>query len=272
MKRLAAALLIGLAIPAYAQHSAAHASAAPHAAPSFHSGSPASASHGFGSGGFGSDGFSNAPRMNWNAPHSAVPRPRPHYALGPTFGAGGRNSGPGLHRPPYDPQHQAAEHHEHDRDRRGSGFRPFFFASSTYLVPGYPGYDNPGYGFGYDDSGDGSYAQPADQDQAANDGYGNEIPFQNDDQSPRGAYPPSYQQQPGPASQSASAPDPPPITLVFNDGRAPEQIHNYALTRTTLYVLDAHHRDIPLTQLDIVATQKANQDSGIDFRLPVTVN
>jgi hypothetical protein len=60
------------------------------------------------------------------------------------------------------------------------------------------------------------------------------------------------------------------ITLLFKDGRPPEQIHNYLLTRTTLYVRDQQRRDIALDQLDLAATQKVNHDAGVDFQLPLT--
>lgn len=60
------------------------------------------------------------------------------------------------------------------------------------------------------------------------------------------------------------------VTLVFKDGRPPEQIHNYLLTGTTLYVQDQHRRDIPLSQLDLVATAKVNHEAGVDFHLPGT--
>ncbi len=49
------------------------------------------------------------------------------------------------------------------------------------------------------------------------------------------------------------------VTLVFKDGRPPEQIHNYLLTRTTLYVWNQHHRDIPLNQLDLAATESKSR-------------
>jgi hypothetical protein len=58
------------------------------------------------------------------------------------------------------------------------------------------------------------------------------------------------------------------LTVVFNDGRPPEQIHNYLLTADTLTVLDAQYRQIPLAQIDVVATQRANRTSGVDFRVP----
>jgi hypothetical protein len=77
-------------------------------------------------------------------------------------------------------------------------------------------------------------------------------------------YQPAYdvpRESPAPVSEDA-------VTLVFKDGRPPEQIHNYVLTRTTLYVGDQHHRDIPTDQLDLVATAKVNRDAGVDFHLP----
>jgi hypothetical protein len=58
------------------------------------------------------------------------------------------------------------------------------------------------------------------------------------------------------------------VTLVYKDGRPREQIYNYMLTTSTLYVLDQQRRDIPLDQLDIAATRKVNHDAGIDFALP----
>lgn len=60
------------------------------------------------------------------------------------------------------------------------------------------------------------------------------------------------------------------VTLVFKDGRAPEKIHNYALTRTTLYVTDGRRREIPVASLDWAATEQANRAAGVNFQLPVT--
>ena len=73
-----------------------------------------------------------------------------------------------------------------------------------------------------------------------------------------------------PAYQRPSPPPEPqpPVTLVFKDGRPPEQIHNYMLTRTTLYVQDEHHREIAVSDLDLAATEKANKDAGVAFQLP----
>ena len=55
---------------------------------------------------------------------------------------------------------------------------------------------------------------------------------------------------------------------MFKDGRPPEKIQNYLLTRTTLYVQGARLRQIAVADIDLAATQKVNRDAGIDFQLP----
>ncbi|AXC10821.1 hypothetical protein ACPOL_1475 [Acidisarcina polymorpha] len=77
---------------------------------------------------------------------------------------------------------------------------------------------------------------------------------------------PEYQPQP---SSSSEPPAQPEVTLLFKDGRPPQQVQNYALTQTTLYVFDgAKRREIPLEQLDLEGTEKTNRDAGIDFQVP----
>ena len=58
------------------------------------------------------------------------------------------------------------------------------------------------------------------------------------------------------------------VTVIFKDGRPPEQIHNYLLTATTLTVLDQRYRQIPVDQIDVNATRQSNLADGIDFRVP----
>jgi hypothetical protein len=60
------------------------------------------------------------------------------------------------------------------------------------------------------------------------------------------------------------------VTLVFKDGRPTEQINNYMLTRKTLFVQEQRLREIPVDQLDLAATEKVNQEVGVDFHLPGT--
>ncbi len=88
--------------------------------------------------------------------------------------------------------------------------------------------------------------------------------------------PPSYS---GPAHPPAgdndlaeSAPEPPqpPTTLVFKDGRQLE-VNNYAIVSQTLYDLTpGHPRKIALADLDLIATQKQNDDHGVVFQIPPT--
>ena len=79
-----------------------------------------------------------------------------------------------------------------------------------------------------------------------------------------------YGSQPPPSQEELSSPPVPeaPVTLVFKDGRPPQQIHNYLLTPTTLSVLDLRRRDIPVAQIDLAATAKVNRDAGVSFALP----
>ena len=163
--------------------------------------------------------------------------------------------------------------HPYDRNRDRDGhhprhpYRPIYQSGFIYGVPQYTGWIGPQYfdypnDFGYDD---GTSYTP-DSGYADNGGYA-----QPDDQGP----PPPYEPPVEPAQQSM-APAPAPenteaITLVFRDGRASEQIHNYILSRSTLSVLDGRHRDIPVDQLDLGATEKANREAGVDFRLPASL-
>jgi hypothetical protein len=81
-------------------------------------------------------------------------------------------------------------------------------------------------------------------------------------------YPAPYEPYPAPSSPAPSTTLEAAYTLVFNDGRPPETIHNYVLTQTTLYVGDGRREEIPLDELDLDATEKVNRDAGMDFRVP----
>ena len=144
-------------------------------------------------------------------------------------------------------------------DRRSGYRRPYApsygvgFPSGFSIWPGSLG-DS---GF-YDDSGYANPAPPADygpQQYAA-------PPVEQSETAAPTAFRPTYgKPQPPPEPENA-------LTLVFKDGRPTEQIHNYMLTRTTLYVQDEHRREIPVDDLDLAATQKVNKGDGIDFQLP----
>jgi hypothetical protein len=87
-------------------------------------------------------------------------------------------------------------------------------------------------------------------------------------------YPPArqpYQPESGVSSAGPNEPqEQPAVTLVFKDGRPSQQIENYALTSTTLYVLDGpRRREIPLNDLNLPLTEKTNREAGVDFVVPV---
>jgi hypothetical protein len=78
---------------------------------------------------------------------------------------------------------------------------------------------------------------------------------------------PTYQGQ----AEAAPVHVQPATTLIFTGGRQPVQVHNYALTASTLYALDGDSREeIPLSLLDVPATVEANRKAGVDFALPVS--
>jgi hypothetical protein len=59
------------------------------------------------------------------------------------------------------------------------------------------------------------------------------------------------------------------VTLVFNDGRPPLQVHDYALTGSSVFVAEnGQQRVIPITDLDLPATIAQNRQAGVDFELP----
>jgi len=71
-----------------------------------------------------------------------------------------------------------------------------------------------------------------------------------------------------PAAPFQPAADQPNTLLVFKDGHQLE-VQNYAIVGDTLVDLtEGHRRKVSLTDLDVEATSKQNDDRGIDFRLP----
>jgi hypothetical protein len=216
------------------------------------------ASHGVGFASHGSVGF---------APHTAAAfhtapafGGHPTFTLSPHYGS--INVG---QRPATAYSNRGYGGFRDDRYRRPYGRSypsGFGYAANGWIGPGYLGYLDSGL---YDDS-SASPPQPG-----SSDGYENAAPApppeQAEDQpeyQPAPVFRPAYvrpQPEPDPAADAA-------VTLIFKDGRPSEQIHNYMLTRTTLYVQGQHLRQIPVDQLDLDATSKVNMDAGIDFRLP----
>jgi hypothetical protein len=139
-------------------------------------------------------------------------------------------------------------------------YRPYYYSRGVYLVPGWLGSGFYDYGYGSDYS---------DQQQAAGpapDNYAQQ-PEPSDQQAyAQAPARPAYQ---GDSTGSTDLQQPPQVTLVFKDGRPEQVVRNYAVTRTTLYILDgAWRREIPLDQLDLPQTEKTNREAGVDFEVP----
>lgn len=283
MKRLATvALGLAITIPLCAQRGAGHAGAVSHgggishSAPAFRGSYAPSASM----------RYRGAPvsRTPYASPYAARPRPpMPRFAA-PTSRY--VTLAPPARRPAF---YQNQNHHP-GFDRHHPFIRTFpivgYFPPALFAPDyfGEPFYDN---SF-YDDSS--AYAQPdyvqpdyADNTypQSGPEGY---APY------PQTPYPDTqYPQQQYPQAQYPDAQYPQPqttaitpqmqyvpgssdiVTLIFKDGRPPEQIQNYIATRQTLTVINGNrHREIPIADLDIPATIKANRETGVGFQLPAS--
>ncbi len=59
-----------------------------------------------------------------------------------------------------------------------------------------------------------------------------------------------------------------PTVLVFRDQHK-QEVQNYAIVGQTLWIFAPQHtQKIPLSDLDLPATTKANDERGVDFRVP----
>ncbi len=76
--------------------------------------------------------------------------------------------------------------------------------------------------------------------------------------------PPVRQEQASPAREAKPIE---PTVLIFHDGHR-QEVTNYAIMGQTVYVLDDHTQKIPLANLDVAATVKANDDRGLEFEVP----
>ena len=101
--------------------------------------------------------------------------------------------------------------------------------------------------------------------------------FEPDNQSAKKASEP-FAPGPGPQAPPPGPVEPlpqAPVTLVFKDGHS-LQVRNYAVTKTTLYVLDdaasGRRPEISLDQIDVSATERANRAAGVDFDVPAGIN
>ncbi|HUB28373.1 MAG TPA: hypothetical protein VL967_01705 [Terracidiphilus sp.] len=258
MKVGAAIALLALALPAFAQHRATHG------------------------GSFGSRGF--AGHAGFSA-HSGFSQPGRFAGSFPgyrAFGTSGwRASRPpnvsGL-RTPYSATRfmpgrpswsswNAGAFRNRDRDRfrdRRRSFANWYANIYPGLGYGYPWLLDPGF-YDWGDSDD-SASENSAYNQSAPSSIDAAPPY------PQEAFaapnPPAY-----PTQRAASVPAQPlasqPLTVIFKGGRAPEKVQNYMMTARVLTDLDSQHYErIPLDQIDLAATQRANSAAGVEFQVP----
>ena len=161
------------------------------------------------------------------------------------------------------------------------GSRPAFRQRSIVVAPSY-GYGYPyGYGYGYPygypyDSYSPYYSAPT----VAEPYYSEPQPVYSQDATDQSNAELSYQigelsrqiqdlrQQQAQAAQPAPVTPTTPVVLIFKDGHRIE-IQNYAIVGQTLWVLDqSNSTKLPLSDLDLNATQVENRSRGLRFSLP----
>lgn len=148
---------------------------------------------------------------------------------------------------------------------RFSSFVPFgsFLPYASYPVYSMPLYDDSSY----------SSREDTEQLQRANaqvsdltnqiEQLRDELQQMREEQSAPRAVPPAP--QPVEAAKQEPAVS---TTLVYRDGHRSE-VENYAIVGNTLWVFnDQRRKKIPLAELDLQATQQANEDRGVDFLPP----
>ena len=168
------------------------------------------------------------------------------------------SAGNGFH---HDGDHDRSGHRQHHLESGVSG--PVWYAVPVpYAVEGAPADDQ---------------QQEAADDDA--DYQGGPTVFDRRGSGPRSYVPPVKDATPAHAAERtreeapAVEPDPPlpPTLLVFKDGRTLE-VANYAILGQTLFDLTPGHRHkFAIMDLDLEATRKQNDERGVTFQLPQTV-
>jgi hypothetical protein len=157
---------------------------------------------------------------------------------------------------------------------RGEGFRHCHGCRHRF---GFAGFGYPGYGYGgyYDpywwwDSSSSSYNDDQDREYAlASEMDALSVEEQRlREQEERDGDRDSYIRGSQPRAEEKSDPGP-GTALVFRDQHV-EEVRNYAISGSTLWVLNDHQsgKKIPLAQLDLPATAKMNDERGVDFQVP----
>ncbi|HUO61657.1 MAG TPA: hypothetical protein VMU24_13380 [Candidatus Acidoferrales bacterium] len=186
--------------------------------------------------------------------------PQPHFSSMPTnhgtFVGGTFHTSFNGHGGSFHPHHVGFHHHGNARYR--------FYYRWPY---GYYGY-SPGYYSYYPDTyntSDESYGEQNSQLQQELSQLSDEVRRLREESAERSVEPAPPQYSPQPQS---NAPPPTPTTLVLRNGRT-QKVDNYAIAGGTIWVFtNQRARKIPLSEVDLSATQKVNEEQGVPFRVP----
>jgi len=78
----------------------------------------------------------------------------------------------------------------------------------------------------------------------------------------------SYNVAPQPQGSMSAQPPPAYTVLVFRDGRR-LSVQNYAVAGSSLWIINEQAaKKVPLSDLDLAATEQANSVNGVEFKLP----
>jgi hypothetical protein len=262
-----------------------------------------SGGHGFGGGfsapssGFGSAGLRAgglparsfpAPRMNF-MPRPATPGPtrfaptaRPYGGFNGTRSPFGQLSIPAVRRAPYpgaanrgstNQPYRSGNNQWHGGDKDGHNHNrsSYYKSTTTYSWPyAWPYYASSYWPwwpyFGDWDSTDNYASDSTNAPAQQQDQYS--APEQEQQDPGR----PAYESRAYQSASAASAMPEPAVTIIYKDGHS-QEINNYALTRTTLLMLDNASAgvtpQVPLDQINLSATEQANRAQGVNFSVPV---
>jgi len=156
-------------------------------------------------------------------------------------------------------------------DRRRRSFNNWY----TSIYPTWVGYpyltDSGFYDWGDSDDSENAQSGAVPDDAAPYPDYGYGAPDEPAQEGYAGELPPwnSQWQQPAAGEGSASLGPEQPLTVIFKNGRAPVKMQNYMMTTKVLTDLDSqHYEQIPLDEIDVAATQRANSAAGVGFEVP----
>lgn len=217
--------------------------------------------------------FTSVPASaQWGAPHTSGTYNGHFLAPAPSVTSVGSG-----HFPPPAPSVTSLPNYPSQgfNGRQNYGYGPYrkggsgYYGGWSYAVPYYYPPDNSYYGYDYVGNGGGGPDLYSGPPAGPNDPILHVI-VEQPPAPPRQqavAQPPD---DPPPSPQPAAEVKPgEPTVLVFRNGHQ-QEVTNYAIMGETLYVFDQSRKKIALADLDLPATVKANDDRGMEFKVPPT--